>query len=97
MQISANYYAIIPRKFIAGTKGSYGIEKLHISFSDEWAGLAKKVVFYPPNGEPVSVVYNDSPIDIPSEVMSVRGRTKYAIVGYKGDKRLLTVSGEIDF
>ena len=44
MQINANYYAITPRKFIAGTKGSYGIEKLDISFSEEWNGLAKKVI-----------------------------------------------------
>ena len=96
MQITANYYSILPRKFIAGTKGSYGIEELEIRFSEEWEGLSKKIVFYPPEGEAVSVIYDGSPVLIPNEVMSVRGRTKYAIVGYKDDKRLLTVSGEID-
>ena len=50
MQITANYYSILPRKFIAGTKGSYGIEKLEISFSEEGDGLSKKKVFYPPEG-----------------------------------------------
>ena len=96
MKISANYYTISPRKFIAGTKGSYGMEKLEISFSEEWSALSKKVIFYPPNSEAVSVIYNGIPIDIPNEVMRVRGRTKYAIVGYEGRKKLLTLSGEID-
>ncbi len=96
MNISANYYTITPRKFIAGTKGSYGIETLEISFSEEWSGLGKKVIFYPPEGEAVSVIYDGTPFCIPQEVMNVRGRTKYAIVGYDGDKKLLTVSGEID-
>ena len=96
MQISANYYSIMPPRFIAGTKGSYGVEKLEIKFSEEWEGLIKKVVFYPPEGEAVSVIYESEPIDIPLEVMSVRGRTKYAIIGYKGEKKLVSVAAELD-
>ncbi len=96
MQINANYYSISPPRFIAGTKGSYGIEKLEIVFSAEWDGLIKKVLFYPPKSDPVSVLYELGPIDIPAEVMNVRGRTKYAVIGYKDEKILVSVSGEID-
>ena len=96
MKISANYYSITPRRFIAGTKGSFGIEKLEIAFSEEWNGLVKRVVFYPPDSEPVGVIYASEPIDIPVEVMSKRGKTKYAVVGYKDEKKLVTVSGEMD-
>lgn len=96
MQIRANYYSILPPRFIAGTKGSYGFEKLDISFSEEWNGLAKKVVFYPADSEPVSVIYADEPIDIPAEVMRSQGRTRYAVFGYLGNKTLVSVSGTID-
>ena len=96
MKISANYYSVTPRRFIAGTRGSYGIEKLEISFSEEWNGLTKRVVFYPPASEPVGVMYASGPIDIPMEVMRTRGKTKYAVIGYKDEKKLVTVSGEMD-
>ena len=96
MKISANYYSITPRRIIAGTKGSFGIEKLEIEFGEEWNGLSKRVVFYPPNSEPVGVIYASEPIDIPVEVMRKRGRTKYAVMGYRDDKKLVTVSGELD-
>ena len=96
MQINANYYSVTPSRFIAGTVGSYGIEKLEIKFSEEWEGLAKKVVFYPPDAESVGVIYNSEPIYIPMEVMKRRGKTRYAIIGYRDEKRLITVCGEID-
>ena len=96
MKISANYYSVTPPRFIAGTKGSYGIEKLEIVFSGEWDGLSKKIVFYPPDSAPVGVIYSHSPIDIPIEVMRTRGRSKYAVIGYKDEKKLVSVSGEID-
>ena len=96
MQISANYYSVLPPRFIAGTRGSYGIEQLEIIFSEEWKGLTKKVVFYPPDCDPIAVFYESDPISIPFEVMKVRGKTKYAIMGYDGNRKLVTVTGEID-
>lgn len=96
MKISVNYYSVTPRRFIAGTRGSYGIEKLEIAFSKEWNGLTKRVVFYPPDAEPVGVMYSSEPINIPMEVMRSRGKTKYAVIGYKDEKKLVTVSGEMD-
>ena len=96
MKISANNFSLSPIRFIAGTRGSYGIEKLEIDFSEEWNGLAKRVVFYPPRSKAVAVIYPDSPIDIPFEVMKERGKTKYAVIGYRDEKKLFSVSGEID-
>ena len=96
MQINANYYSITPSRFIAGTRGSYGMERLEISFSPEWDGLSKKVVFYPSGEETVSVIYAGEPIYVPAEVMRVRGRSHYAIIGYDGERKLISVTGEID-
>lgn len=96
MQINVNYYSIYPSRFIAGTEGSHGVEQLDIHFSEEWEGMTKKIVFCPPRCEPVCVIYEDSPIDIPTEVMNARGKTKYAVFGYIDGKRLISVGGEID-
>ncbi|MGM9683954.1 MAG: collagen-like protein, partial [Eubacteriales bacterium] len=96
MQIKADYYSLSPSRFLAGTKGSYGFEKLELSFSEEWEGLSKKLVFYTPSGVSVCVVYADSPVYIPQEVFAERGCTKYAVIGYDGNRTLISVSGEID-
>ncbi len=96
MQIKANYYSIYPTRFIAGTQGSHGVETLDITFSEEWEGMTKKVVFYPSEGDPICVIYEDRPIKIPPEATNTRGKTKYAIFGYSDDKRLISVCGEFD-
>lgn len=95
MLIKADNFTIKPSRFVAGTKGSYGFEKLEIEFGDGWEGLGRKVVFYPPDSEPVAVVYGNTPIDIPSEVMSKRGVSRFAVIGYSGNKTLISLTGEI--
>lgn len=47
MKLKINYYGLEPRRFIAGTVGSYGFEEMDLTFSAEWKTLSKKVVFYP--------------------------------------------------
>ncbi len=96
MKLKVSYYSLSPSRFIAGTVGSYGFEKLEFEFGKEWKELGKKVVFYPNGGEPVSVVYAGEPIDIPPEVMSKRGISKFCVVGYKDEKIFISVSGELD-
>ena len=96
LKIEVNYYSVSPSRFIAGTAGSYGFEKLEAVFSPEWSSLSKKIVFQTPSGRSVSVLYFDEPIDIPSEVMAERGVSKFAIIGYEGEKVLVSVSGELD-
>ena len=96
MKIKVDYFTMSPSRFIAGTLGSYGFENIELEFSDEWSGLGKKLVFYPKGKDPVSVVYSGEPVRIPYEVMSTRGVSKFAVVGYEGERTLITVSGQID-
>ena len=96
MLIKINNYSIEPARFVAGTKGSYGVETIELEFGEEWQELSKKVVFSTNDGRAISVVYAGKPIEIPCEVMSSHGRAKFAVVGYREDVTLITVSGEID-
>ena len=96
MKIKIDNYSMQPSRFIAGTKGSYGFDFIDIEFGEDWEGLAKKIVFSPPEGEPVSVVWAGEPVPIPAEVMAVRGKTAFAVVGYENEKTKITVTGELD-
>ncbi len=96
LKVEVNYYSVSPSRFIAGTAGSYGFEQIELSFSSEWESLDKKLVFQTPSGRSVSVLYLGEPVDIPSEVMAQRGVSKFAVVGYEGERVLISVSGELD-
>ncbi len=95
MIINVNYYSLSPRRLIAGTKNSFGFERLELRFSDEWQGLSKSVTFRPAVGEPVTVEY-DGPIDIPREVMSAAGVVRFTVSGCDGERRLVSLTGELD-
>ncbi len=90
MKIKVENYIIEPATFVAGTRGSYGIEKMELAFSREWEGLAVTVSFYPPDSEGVSVVYTGEPIFIPAEVMAKPGSSRMVVSGCLGDKTLIT-------
>lgn len=97
MKLKINYYGLEPRRFIAGTVGSYGFEEMDLTFSAEWKTLSKKVVFYPAGGgTPVQVVYTGKPFLIPAEAYSARGICRFAVVGYLDEKVLITATGEMD-
>lgn len=96
MKINVNYYMLSPRRFIAGTKGSYGFETLEFVFDTHWQGLTKKVVFYPDGEPPVTVDIGEGPIAIPHEVMLHGRLTKYTVVGFGENSMLVSVSGGID-
>src|SRR5574344_199756 len=95
MIIKIEKYVMNPGRFVAGTRGSYGIEQLDFLFSQEWDGLAVLVSFYPPAGDPVAVVYGGVPINIPAEVMNVSGSSRFVVSGYCGEKVLITAEGMI--
>lgn len=96
MKITINNYVLFPKRFIAGTKGSYGIEKLEFLFDKKWEGLVKKVTFCPPEGDSVTLLIDNEPVAVPYEVMSCAGLTRYHVSGYSDEQALITVSGEID-
>ena len=96
MLIKANYFSLTPRRFIAGTKNSYGVETISFEFSSEWDGLNKTVTFYPVGGAPVAVLYVDSPVYIPAEVMACPGTAQFTVSGTKGSRSLISVTGYID-
>ena len=91
MMIKVNYFSLSPRRFIAGTKNSYGVEPLIFDFSSEWAGLGKTVTFFPAEGAPVEVVYPNAPINIPAEVMAHEGLARYTVCGRKDNKTLISI------
>lgn len=96
MQIKANYYSLSPRRFIGGTKNSFGVETLSFDFSAEWDGLGKTVTFFPVSGEPVVAVYGSDPIPIPAEVFTEAGLAEFTLCGQKNGKTLISVTGYID-
>lgn len=96
MKIIVDNYTMYPSRFIAGTKGSYGFDLIELSFGDGWEGLNKKLVFCPPTGTPVSVLWTGEPVAVPVEVTSVKGKSRFAVVGYDGEKTRITVCGELD-
>lgn len=96
IKIQVNDYSVSPKRFIGGTKGSYGFSHMDFEFSNSWEGLAKTISFYPPSGNAVSLVFSGESIQIPSEVMTQKGISKFMICGTRNENTLLSVTGEID-
>ena len=93
MKLNIDNYIITPGKFVAGTRGSYGIEPVELVLSSEWDGLSVMISFYPPQGTAVSVMYTGEPFYIPAEVMNVCGNCRYVVSGYRGERKLISVEG----
>ena len=91
-----------PELIHAGTRGSYATTDLEFTFSDEWDGLIKKVVFYPVRGTPVYGVYTYGTMRIPARVMKYDGISRLVISGYsvrtdgKIDRKVITASVDIE-
>ncbi len=97
MEIFVDEYAMTPRRFIAGTRGSYGFCTLNFKFSSEWDGLAKKITFYPLDGSgAVYLIISDDEVKVPAEVMRCAGVNKYVLSGWRDEDVLISVTGEID-
>lgn len=94
--ILVNAYCIAPDRIVAGTAGSYGLERMALTFSDEWKDVAKTVTFYPPKSRPVSVVLADGDeFDIPPEATAKSGEISFTVLGYRDGKRIFSVTGEM--
>ncbi|MDY5326967.1 MAG: hypothetical protein SPH42_09020 [Gemmiger sp.] len=71
-EIRLNQYIACPadriRRFILGTRDSYGVEQLRIVPGEGWDGLMITATFHPPEGEAVQVLIPaDGLIDVPPE------------------------------
>lgn len=100
-EIKATQYELIPDFIEAGTRGSYGEDKISLTFDDFWDGLTKKVVFYPQRGKPVEVTYLSGEITIPAEVMRYDGESKFVVSGSKSsgdhvERKIISLPGKID-
>ena len=97
MEIFVDEFALTPKRFIAGTKGSYGFCTMHFRFGPEWDGLAKKVTFYPLDGsDPVYLLVTGDRVEIPQEIMRCAGVNRYVVSGCKNEDVLISITGEID-
>ena len=97
MEIYVDEFALTPKRFIAGTKGSYGFCTMCFRFGAEWDGLAKKVTFYPLDGsDPVYLIVSDDKVEIPQEIMRCAGVNRYVVSGCKNEDVLISITGEID-
>lgn len=61
-------YNVKPGSLQLGTFDSYGIEKIHVTADDEWAGLEILAVFHAPGGTSTKVVVGaDGMLAVPPE------------------------------
>lgn len=74
---------IIPNRIEVGTEGSFGMEFIEPSFSDEWDGLSIKAVFHPKRGKPVEMLWRNREIEVPAEIMKWCGEGQVIFSGYR--------------
>ena len=100
MLITATKYNLSPDSFDAGTRKSYGIEKLEFIFSDDWDGLDISVTFHPQRGRAIRIPYLGGEIDIPWEEMRYSGESEFVLSGTKTDgdaleKQIVSLTGKV--
>ena len=101
IEIYADKYTLCPAEINVGTRGSYGVDRIKFSFSDDWSGLAKKITFYP-SGKGISVFIDNEQLQngivVPVEVMKQVGDCRFVVSGTKTngetlDKSIVSLSG----
>lgn len=101
ININVNGDRMEPDVIRAGTRGSYAVTDLRFTFSEEWDGLIRKVVFFPVRGTPEYLVYTHGTMRIPARVMKYDGDALMVISGYsvradgKIDRKIITASAGI--
>lgn len=86
-------YNVKPGSLQLGTFDSYGIEKIHVTADDEWAGLDILAVFHAPNGTATKVVVGaDCMLAVPSEATAKQaGNGRIVFVGLTENVQRITV------
>lgn len=86
-------YNVKPGSLQLGTFDSYGIEKIHVTADDEWAGLGILAVFHAPDGTATKVVAGaDSMLAVPPEATAKQaGVGRIVFVGLAENVQRITV------
>lgn len=86
-------YNVKPGSLQLGTFDSYGIEKIHVTADDEWAGLDILAVFHAPNGTATKVVVGaDGMLAVPPEATAKQaGVGRIVFVGLAENVQRITV------
>jgi hypothetical protein len=86
-ELYVSKYTIIPNTLELGTKGSYGNEKIKLTFGDGWDNLTKTITFYMARLPGVNLLIPENGIiDVPHEATSEAGKHKIVISGYSGER-----------
>lgn len=86
-------YNVKPGSLQLGTFDSYGIEKIHVTADDEWAGLDILAVFHAPDGTATKVVAGaDGMLAVPPEATAKQaGNGRIVFVGLAENVQRITV------
>lgn len=86
-------YNVKPGSLQLGTFDSYGIEKIHVTADDEWAGLDILAVFHAPDGTAIKVVVGaDGMLAVPSEATAKQaGGGRIVFAGLAENVQRITV------
>ena len=86
-------YNVKPASLQLGTFDSYGIEEIHVTADDEWAGLGILAVFHAPNGTAKKVVVGaDGMLAVPPEATAKQaGVGRIVFVGLAENVQRITV------
>lgn len=86
-------YNVKPGSLQLGTFDSYGIEKIHVTADDEWAGLEILAVFHAPGGTSTKVVVGaDGMLAVPPEATAKQaGGGRIVFAGLSENVQRITV------
>ena len=86
-ELIVNKYSVSPSEIQLGTRGSYGNEKIKLTFGEGWDNLTKTITFYMSRSPGVSLLIPENGIiDVPHEATSEAGKHKIVISGYSGER-----------
>lgn len=93
-ELKVSKYNVTPNVLELGTKGSYGNEKIKLTFGDGWDGLTRTITFYMSRSPGISVLIpDDGLIDVPHEATAEAGKHKFVVSGYSGDRLIHAFEG----
>lgn len=84
--VSVTKNGVIPAVIYGGNEDIYG-QTIRFNFSSDWDGLTKEVIFFSMRGDTVIVWVADGvAVNIPAEISSYGGDSKYTIRGFSVDQ-----------